>query len=135
MNNFGYMEDMAREYSTALKAGAFGAEALLSDAIELVERQIDVISATLCNIKPLNSSLNYLESLKRLTLVDLNNLKHSKDIAAVKCKSPARHSINSLINMQIDLFINLDMMQERGLNVSAVIAREERATSVISLIR
>ena len=133
--NFGYMEDMAREYNSALKADAFGANALLIDAVELVERQLDIIASSLYNLKPLNNSLGYLESLKRLTLLDLNNLKHTKEVPLTKCKATYSRSINLLINMQIDLFINLDTMREKGLDVREILAREERAISVISLIR
>ena len=133
--SFDYMEDMAREYNSVLKANAFGADALLTDAIELAERQLDIIVAILYSAKPLNSSLSYLESLKRATLIDLNNLKQTKDVPQAKCKTNSPRGINALINMQIDLFINLDTISEKGLDVKGIVSREERACSVISLIR
>jgi hypothetical protein len=68
-------------------------------------------------------------------LVELNNLKQAKEVPSVKCKGVCPRGANALINMQIDLFINLDSIAEKGLNISGILAREERACSFMSLIR
>ena len=134
--NFDYMEDMAREYNHVLKANTFDLDGFLSDAIMLIEKQLDIISAALFYTKPLNNSLTYLESLKRLTLIDLYNFKNVAEIPKVTPKNTgSARGINTLINMQIDLLVCLDTMAEKGLGVGSVRDREERACAVISLIR
>gem|GEM_PF-4813119 len=132
------MEELAREYGKALKTHGMPF-AHADELIEIVEKQLDIITVALACGRQTNSALTYLESLKRLTLVDLCNLRGS-GIAHPSCCQKRNGNYprgkDLLIDLQISLLTALDTMKAHNqtTNVDIILAREERATAVIGLI-
>lgn len=131
-----FMERMAREYNRELRSASGGNQGLLNESIDIVERQLDLINALLgCTRQP-NRALSYLESLKRTSLRMLYMLLGNSDVPAYRERPRGQTNIfNRLVDLQIELFINLDRLKENGAAVNDIIDLETRALGILGVIR
>jgi len=133
-----YMETLARAYNSRLHSVPNSANLpLLEEAGELVERQISCIDQIMSVYKQSNRSLAYLKSLKQATERELISLGARNKVPsyALPSQEKSRNPFNSLIDLQIDLFITLDTLKEEGAEIDCLLARETRALGLFGLLR
>lgn len=130
-----YMENLARAYNTRLHSVS-GNSPLLEEARDIVERQICCIDQIMSTYKQSNRALAYLKSLKQASERELISFGAGGKIPSYtmssqeRCRSP----YNTLIDLQIDLFITLDTLKEEGVSVEHLIDRETRVLGFIGLL-
>lgn len=129
-----YMENLAREYNLQLRAAS--EDGLLHAALSIAERQLAIIEVSLATTQQPNKALAYLAGLKAASVRELRALTNASGIAAA-VSTPGRtpNVFNTLVNLQTELFTDLDHIKERNVNVETVLALENRAASFLAMLK
>lgn len=131
-----YMEKLAKAYNAELNRCTAGNGSLLGAAADMVESQLDIINCLLHNSRPCNKALLYLESVKRCSLTALRALCGASSVPEYRERSRTQSNyFNRLVDLQIELMAALDRLEKEGEKINPVLEIENRALSVIAVIR
>lgn len=132
-----YMESLARAYNARLHHITGAAESpLLEEARDIVERQIACIDQMMSMYKQNTRALAYLKSLKQASERELISLGAGGKIPSYTLASQERgkNPFNTLVYLQIDLFITLDTLKGEGITLTNLMDCEMRALGFMSLL-
>lgn len=133
-----YMETLARAYNTRLHTTSNSANIpLLEEARDIIERQINYIDQIMSSYKQSNRALAYLKSLKQAAERELITLGAGSKVPsyALPVQDKSRNPFNSLVDLQIDLFITLDTIKEEGVSIDKLLDCEIRVLGFLGLLR
>ena len=123
-----YMESLAREYKKKLE-GSESPEA--SSAIDIIHEQLCILNAI---NTPRKKVISYLVSLKEYTLNRLSMLGENKKIPSCRL-SRKEGGLNKIVDLQIELFMLLDILNLSGGVPSQLMEYENRFTALLGNLR
>ena len=122
------MESLAREYKKKLE-GSESPEA--SSAIDIIHEQLCILNAI---NTPRKKVISYLVSLKEYTLNRLSMLGENKKIPSCRL-SRKEGGLNKIVDLQIELFMLLDILNLSGGVPSQLMEYENRFTALLGNLR